>query len=92
MGRQSLTAACYRLPTSPFAKTLPSVAGARVFSIALGPATLGYAARPLGPELYGMCGVAAAAVAYVSIVLSPGLTTWGTRTIPLRRDFQRRMT
>jgi O-antigen/teichoic acid export membrane protein len=43
--------------------------------------TLGYAARVLGPDNYGMVGFGTSIAAYASIFLSPGLATWGTRAI-----------
>jgi O-antigen/teichoic acid export membrane protein len=42
---------------------------------------LARAARVLGPESWGLAGSATAAVAYASVLLSPGLTLWGSREI-----------
>src|ERR1019366_505268 len=58
-----------------------SVGLATVVSRALGLITLGYPARTLGPECFGMVGYAASLVAYASILQSPGLLLWGTRAV-----------
>jgi len=60
---------------------LGSVAAATAVSKLLTLASLAYAARALGPESWGLVGSALAAVAYASVLLSPGLMTWGTREI-----------
>jgi O-antigen/teichoic acid export membrane protein len=60
---------------------LGSVAAATAVSKLLTLASLAYAARVLGPEGWGLVGSALAAVAYASVLLSPGLMTWGTREI-----------
>ena len=62
-------------------RNLASVAGANVLARLISLTTLGYAARVLGPALYGQVGYATAVAAYASILLSPGLMTWGVRTI-----------
>ena len=74
----------HRLLTSRFGRNLSALVGARLITILAGLATLGYAARTLGPNLYGNCAFAAAVAAYAS-ALFPGLATWGTRTIARNR-------
>jgi O-antigen/teichoic acid export membrane protein len=51
--------------------------------------SLGVAARALGPEAWGLAGSALAAVAYASVLLSPGLMAWGTREIARDRECTR---
>jgi O-antigen/teichoic acid export membrane protein len=51
--------------------------------------SLGYAARVLGPESWGLVGSSLAAVAYASVLLSPGLMTWGSREIARDRERSR---
>jgi len=75
-----------RVLASSLAKNLSAVMAGRAVTILAGLVTLGYAARTLGPAAYGMCAFATAAAAYASILLSPGLTTWGTRTIAQDRS------
>ncbi len=70
-----------RLRSSSFARNLLSLSGAAVLNRLLGLATLGWAARHLGPELYGQIGFGLSITAYASILLSPGLTAWGVRAI-----------
>jgi O-antigen/teichoic acid export membrane protein len=60
---------------------LGAVAAATAISKLLTLASLAYAARVLGPESWGLVGAALAAVAYASVLLAPGLMTWGTREI-----------
>jgi O-antigen/teichoic acid export membrane protein len=64
---------------------LGSVAAATAVSKLLTLGSLAYAARVLGPEGWGLVGAALAAVAYASVLLSPGLMTWGTREIARNR-------
>ena len=70
-----------RIRRSPFAGNLLSLSGAAILNRVLGLATLGWAARHLGPELYGQIGFGLSVTAYASILLSPGLTAWGVRAI-----------
>jgi PST family polysaccharide transporter len=70
-----------RVRASTFARNLLSLGGAAILNRALGLATLGWAARHLGPEGYGRVGFGLSITAYASILLSPGLTTWGVRAI-----------
>ena len=70
-----------RLRQSSFFLNLASLSGATVLNRLIGLATLGYAARVLGPERYGLIGFGMSVVAYASILLSPGLMAWGIRTI-----------
>ena len=65
---------------------LSSAGLATVVSKLLTLASLGVAARALGPESWGLAGSAVAAVAYASVLLSPGLTAWGTREIARDRQ------
>jgi O-antigen/teichoic acid export membrane protein len=51
--------------------------------------SLGIAARALGPQSWGLVGSALAAVAYASVLLSPGLMAWGTREIARDRQAAR---
>lgn len=62
-------------------RNLAGVSGANLLARLISLTTLGYSARTLGPELYGQVGYATAIVAYASILLSPGMMTWGVRTI-----------
>jgi O-antigen/teichoic acid export membrane protein len=71
------------------AARLRSVAVATAVSKLLTLASLGYAARVLGPESWGLVGSSLAAVAYASVLLSPGLMTWGTREIARDRERSR---
>lgn len=70
-----------RLLRYPTVARLGAVAAATAISKLLTLASLAYAARVLGPESWGLVGSALAAVAYASVLLSPGLMTWGTREI-----------
>lgn len=70
-----------RVRASPFARNLLSLSGAALLNRILGLATLGWAARHLGPALYGQVGFGLSVTAYASILLSPGLTTWGVRAV-----------
>jgi O-antigen/teichoic acid export membrane protein len=70
-----------RLRRSPVALNLASVGGATIAGRLLGLIVLGYAARVLGPERYGTVGFGLSVAAYASILLSPGLVTWGIREI-----------
>ena len=47
---------------------------------------MGYPARVLGPENYGIVGYATSIVAYAGILLSPGLITWGRRSVAQNRS------
>lgn len=68
------------------AKNLLSVAGATILARIIGIVALGYPARVLGPEKFGVVSFAASAIAYASIILSPGLLTWGTRKVAKNRS------
>jgi PST family polysaccharide transporter len=70
-----------RLRRSTLFTSFLSVGLATIASRALGLVALGYPARTLGPEYYGMAGYAASLVAYAAILQSPGLVLWGTRAI-----------
>lgn len=70
-----------RLLNSSFLRNLSAVTLSKIATILLGLVTVGYAARALGPGLFGMYTFAEAAVAYVSILLLPGLVNWGQRAI-----------
>lgn len=50
-------------------------------SRAIGLVALGYPARILGPENFGLVGLGTTLAAYASILLSPGLLTWGMRAV-----------
>lgn len=63
------------------AANLSVVCFSKGVTILTGLLTLGYAARTLGPAMYGMWACATALTAYATILLSPGLMVWGTRTI-----------
>jgi len=76
-----MTALVRRLRRSSFFLNLSSVAGANLVSKLIGLITLGYAARVLGPNNYGLLGFGASVVAYAGILISPGLLTWGARSI-----------
>lgn len=62
-----------------------SVSGGALVRWLIGLLLLGYAARVLGPEKYGLVGYGISVAAYASILLSPGLLTWGTREIARNR-------
>jgi len=66
---------------SPLVVNLLSVGIATIAGRALGLITLGYPARTLGPDNYGMAGYAASVVAYAGILQSSGLPLWGTRAV-----------
>jgi O-antigen/teichoic acid export membrane protein len=70
-----------RLRKSTLFRNFLSVGLATVVSRALGLIVLGYPARTLGPERFGMVGYATSLVAYASILQSPGLILWGTRAV-----------
>lgn len=78
---QSARAAVARVQASSFARNLLSLGTAALFNRALGLVTLGWAARHLGPDGYGRIGFGLSVTAYASILLSPGLTTWGVRAV-----------
>jgi O-antigen/teichoic acid export membrane protein len=80
-GGKQVVGTARRLLRSSFSINLLSVLGANILSRLIGLITLGYAARVLGPDNYGMVGFGASIAAYASIFLSPGLITWGTRAI-----------
>ena len=63
-----------------------SVGAASALSKLLNLLIIGYPARILGPENYGLVGFGASLVAYSGIMILPGLTTWGTREIARNRD------
>lgn len=75
-----------RLRGSSFFLNLLSVSGATLVSRLIGLITLGYAARVLGPENYGVVGFGASVAAYAGILLSPGLLTWGIRAVARERE------
>ena len=66
---------------SAFVNNLLSVSGATIIGNLIGLIVLGYSARVLGPEEYGVTVQATSIVAYAGIILSPGLIRWGTREI-----------
>ena len=76
----------HRLRRSPFLLNFFSMGGASILVNLIGLIALGYPARVLGPEKYGLTVFGASVAAYVGIVLSPGLLTWGTRAISQDRD------
>jgi O-antigen/teichoic acid export membrane protein len=59
---------------------------ATIFGKLIGLFNLSYIARTFGPENYGLIGYATSLVAYAGIILSPGLLTWGTRTIAQNKN------
>jgi len=75
-----------RLSQSVFFKNLASLSGATLFTKAIGVAILGWAARHLGPEGYGIVGFGLSISAYAAILLSPGLMTWGVREVARERE------
>lgn len=58
-----------------------SVTGAAITQKLIGLYILAYVAHKLGPNNYGLLGYGVSIAAYASIVLSPGLVTWGTREV-----------
>lgn len=74
-----------RLARSTFFRNLLGLGGATLLNRLLGLLTLGYAARKLGPESYGLVGYGSSVAAYASILLSPGLATWGVRAVAQNR-------
>ncbi len=73
----------------PLVARVGSVGLATLLSKLLTLAALGIAARALGPKNWGLAGSALAAVAYASVLLSPGLLAWGTREIARDRQATR---
>ena len=71
---------------TPLLARVGTVGLATLLSKLLTLAALGIAARALGPQNWGLVGAAVAAVAYASVLLSPGLLAWGSREIA--RDHQ----
>src|SRR5512144_1786795 len=69
-----------------FTGNLSAVLVAKGVSFLAGLVTLGYAARTLGPEHYGMWSFATALTAYATLLLAPGLMTWGTRKVAQQRE------
>ena len=80
-----LRAVARRMAGSGFFRDLAAGFGARLISIGVSTAMLGYPARKLGPAAYGKYAYAAGLVAYAGVLLSPGLVTWGTREIAQHR-------
>ena len=58
-----------------------SVSAASVISKLIGLIAIGYPARILGPENFGIIGFTLSLTAYAGILLIPGITTWGARHI-----------
>ncbi len=58
-----------------------SVIGAAITQKLIGLFILAYVAHVLGPNNYGLLAYGVSIAAYASIVLSPGLLTWGTREV-----------
>jgi O-antigen/teichoic acid export membrane protein len=79
--KSTLLAQFARIRRSPFFLNLASLGGATVASRLIGLITLGYTARVMGPEHYGIIGFGASVAAYAGIVISPGLMTWGAREL-----------
>jgi O-antigen/teichoic acid export membrane protein len=71
---------------TPLLARIGAVGLATLLSKLLTLAALGIAARALGPQNWGLVGSALAAVAYASVLLSPGLLAWGTREIARDRQ------
>ena len=70
-----------RLFKSSLFLNLFSVGGASVITKLLSLITLGYPARILSPEGYGLVAFGSSVTAYAGIVLLPGIMVWGTRHI-----------
>lgn len=62
-------------------KNFLSMGLASIINSLIGLITLGYSARVLGPENYGLAIYAASITAYAGLVLTPGLVKWGTRAV-----------
>jgi O-antigen/teichoic acid export membrane protein len=60
---------------------LLSVGAATFVAKLIGLIALGYPARVLGPQNYGLIGFGVSVTAYASIVVLPGMLAWGTREI-----------
>lgn len=74
-----------RLRGSSFFVNLFSTGLATAFAKIMNVVLLGYAARTLGPENYGLVGWGVSIAAYASIFISPGLVTWGARAVAYDR-------
>jgi O-antigen/teichoic acid export membrane protein len=68
---------------SGFFKNLFSVGLASVISRLISLVILGYPARILGPENYGLYTLGLSITAYGSIFILPGLNTWGSRKVAI---------
>jgi O-antigen/teichoic acid export membrane protein len=75
-----------RLRRSSVFINLLSVSGATVAGRLISLVVLGYPARVLGPEKFGMIGFGLSVTAYANILLSPGLVVWGTRAVARDRS------
>jgi O-antigen/teichoic acid export membrane protein len=80
-GGLHLVSTASRLGSSSFLKNLGGVSGALIINRLLGLVTLGYVARVLGPENYGVLGFSTSVTAYAGILLMPGMMIWGTRAV-----------
>ena len=58
-----------------------SVGCATVITKLIGLLAIGYPARMLGPENYGLVGFGVSVTAYASTLILPGMLAWGTREI-----------
>lgn len=63
-----------------------TVAGASALSNLIGLITLGYTARVLGPDYYGLTVFGVSVVTYAGTIMSPGFFKWGTRAIAQDRN------
>jgi O-antigen/teichoic acid export membrane protein len=66
---------------SPFLINLFSVGAARIINGAIALVTISYAARILGPDMYGLASFGSSLTAYAGIIALPGLATWATRAV-----------
>ena len=70
-----------KITQSTFLFNLVSVSGASIISKLIDLTVLGYTARTLGPEKYGLIAFGSSMAAYAGVVIAPGLLTWGTRAV-----------
>jgi O-antigen/teichoic acid export membrane protein len=70
-----------QIKQSTFFINLFSVTGATLFSRLIGLSVLGYTARVLGPENYGLYAFGISIAAYSGVLIAPGLLTWGSRAV-----------
>ncbi len=74
------------LRSSSTVQNFLSIGISSLLSNLIGLITLGYSARILGPENYGLVVFGTSTVAYASLLVVPGLTKWGIRAVAQHRE------